>query len=58
MLDFLPRMWSILVNVLCALEKKVKFIVLGEMSYGYQLGLTGPLYCLKSLCFLANFLFG
>ena len=55
-LDLWPRMWSILVNVLCALEKKVKFIVLGEMSYRYQLGLTGLFYHL-SLCFLVNFLF-
>ena len=28
-LDLWPRMWSILEKVLCALEKKVKFIVLG-----------------------------
>ena len=28
-LDLWPRMWSILENVLCALEEKVKFIVLG-----------------------------
>ena len=27
--DLCPRIWSILENVLCALEKKVKFIVLG-----------------------------
>ena len=30
-----------------ALEKKVKFIVWGEMPYRYQLGLTGLLYRLK-----------
>ena len=33
-------MLSILEKVLCVLEKKVKFIVWGEMSYRYQLGLT------------------
>ena len=31
----------------CALEKKVKLIIWGEMSYRYQLGLTGLLYHLK-----------
>ena len=43
-LDLWPRMLSILEKVLCALEKKVKFIVLGKMSYRYQLGLTGLCY--------------
>ena len=28
-LDLWPRMWSVLENVPCALEKKVKFVVLG-----------------------------
>ena len=46
-LDLRPPMRSILEKVLCVLEKKMKFIVLGEMSYRYQLGLTGPLYHLK-----------
>ena len=46
-LDWWPRVWSILENVPCALEKRLKFIVWGEMSYIYQLGLTGPLYHLK-----------
>ena len=31
----------------CAVEKKVKLIIWGEMSYRYQLGLTGLLYHLK-----------
>ena len=48
-----PRMWSILENVLCALEKKViylfiyLFIYIGEIPLGYQLGRTGPMYHLK-----------
>ena len=35
-------------------QKKVKFIVLGEMSYRYQLGITGLLYHLKFV-FLGQF---
>ena len=46
-LDLWPRMGSIHEKVPCALEKKVKFIVFGEMSYRYQLGLTSLMYHLK-----------
>ena len=54
-LDLWPRVQSILDKFLCALEKKVKFIVWGEMSYRYQLCLTGLLYHLKFV--FLNFLF-
>ena len=42
-----PRMWSILEKVLCALRKRWNSLFWGEMSYRYQLGLTGPFYHLK-----------
>ena len=49
-LDLCPRMWSIFEKFPCALEQKVKFIVLGWNA------LIGPLHHLNFL-FLANFLF-
>ena len=45
-------------RMLCVyLRKRWNPLFWGEMCYGYQLGLTGPLYHLK-FCFLANFMFG
>ena len=51
-LDLWPRMWSILEKVLCALEKRWNSLFWGEMSYRYQVGLTGPLYHLKFVSLL------
>ena len=44
--DLWPRMWSW--RMFCVhLRKKWNLLFWGEMSYRYQLGLTGPLYHLK-----------
>ena len=50
-LDLWPRMWYIQQKVPCAPAKSWNSLFWGEMSYRYQLGLTGLLYHL-SLCFL------
>ena len=41
----------------CTAEKRWILLLLGEIPYRYQLGLTSPMYHLK-LCFLVNFLSG
>ena len=47
-LDLRPRMWSILEKIFCVhLRKRWNSLFWGEMSYRYQLGLTGPLHHLK-----------
>ena len=46
-LDLWPWMGSILENVRVHLRKWWNSLFWGEMSYRYQLGLTGPLYHLK-----------
>ena len=51
-LDLWPRMWSILENVLCALEKKVKFIVLGWSNWSivsFEVCVSLLIFCLGDL---------
>ena len=56
-LDLWPRMWSILENVPCAQEEKVKFIVLGWKVLQISISSNWSILSFK-VCFLANFLFG
>ena len=56
-LDLWPRMWSVLENVPCALEKKVKLIVLGWNVLYISISSNGSVVSFK-VCFLDNFLFG
>ena len=57
-LDLWPCMWSILEMFRVHLRKRWDSLFWGEVSYRYQLGLTGPLHHLKFVfpCYFSTWL--